>query len=264
MSDYALKVSDEEIGRYRLMADSAKASEADLWERAGIVPGAVVADVGCGPAAVSVVMADVVGPSGRVIGVERDESALAAARQVLDQAGATNVELLQGTGTASGLDEGSVDVVVMRHVLAHNGPEEQAIVAHLATLVQPGGCVYLVDIDGTAMRFLDIEPDLEDINDKYLEFHSRKGNDLQPGLRLGKLLTAAGLEVLEHTGRWNVIQAPPGMRPPSWAARQAMLDDGVITPADLERWEQAFARQDQSEVRPTIFASNFIAIGRRA
>jgi len=87
MTDYALQVSDEEIGRYRMMAERARTNEADLWAKAGIVPGATVADVGCGPAAVSVVMAAVVGPSGRVIGVERDESALAAARQVVEQAG---------------------------------------------------------------------------------------------------------------------------------------------------------------------------------
>lgn len=263
MSEYALKVSEQEIARYRQMADTAKTIEADLWERAGIVSGAVVADVGCGPAAMSVVMADIVGPTGRVIGVERDESALAAARQVVAQAGAANVELRQGTGTSAGLEPGSVDVVVMRHVLAHNGPEEGAIVAHLATLVRPGGCVYLVDIDGTAMRMIDVDPDLEDTNDSYVEFHRRKGNDLQPGLRLGKLLKAAGLEVVEHTGRYNVIAAPPGMRPPSWAARQAMVDDGVVTDGDVSRWEQAYARQDQQSHRPTIFASIFVAIGRR-
>lgn len=263
MADYALRVSDDEIARYRMMAQRARATEADLWVKAGIVSGAVVADVGCGPAAVSVVMADVVGPSGRVIGVERDESALTAARQLVDQAGASNVELRQGLATSTGLEAGSVDVAVMRHVLAHNCAEEEAIVAHLATLVRPGGCVYLVDIDATAFRMIDLDPDLADLHGKYLEFHKSKGNDLQPGLRLGNLLRAAGLELLEHTGRYDVMAAPPGMRPPPWAAREAMLEAGIVTGDDISRWEQAFGRSDRQEQPPTVFVTGFAGIGRK-
>jgi len=175
----------------------------------------------------------------------------------------TNVELRQGTGTESGLTPGSLDVVVMRHVLAHNGAEEAAIVAHLATLVKPGGCVYLVDIDGTAFRMMDLDPDLEDLHDTFVEFHRRKDNDLQPGLRLGKQLRAAGLEVLEHIGRYDVLQAPPGMRPPSWAAREAMVEESVITEDDVSRWGRAFERLDQQALRPTVFGAAFVAIGRR-
>lgn len=262
--DYALQVSPEEIGRYRMMADRARSSEAALWATAGIVPGAVVADVGCGPAAVSVVMAEVVGPEGRVIGVERDESALSAAQQVVAQAGVSNVELLKGTATDTGVDPESVDVVVMRHVLAHNAAREGEIVQHLATLVRPGGTVYLLDIDYPAFRMIDLPDDLKDLSGRYAELHRRQGNDLQPGPRLGRLLRQAGLDVVEHLARYETLVAPPGMRPPSWAARQAMLDAGVATSADVARWEAAFARSDTESFRPTVFASQYIAIGRRA
>ncbi len=54
MTAYTLAVSDIEVQRYRLMAEQARRQEAEAWELAGIVPGAVVADVGCGPAAVTV------------------------------------------------------------------------------------------------------------------------------------------------------------------------------------------------------------------
>jgi ubiquinone/menaquinone biosynthesis C-methylase UbiE len=61
MSDYALALSEAEIGRYRMMAAVARRDEAAQWEAAGIIPGARVADVGCGPGAVLVAMAEVVG-----------------------------------------------------------------------------------------------------------------------------------------------------------------------------------------------------------
>src|SRR3712207_3890197 len=226
------------------MARRAQSDEAHLWQRAGIGPGAVVADVGCGPGAVSVVLAGVVTPGGRVIGVEPDDSVRATAAQLVAEAGVDNVELRPGTGTETGMAPASVDVVMMRHVLAHNGPDEQRIVDHLARLVRPGGSVYLVDTDGTAVRMLHTDPDLEDLGARYAELHCRRGNDLRTGLRLGQLLGRAGLEVLLHEGRYAITPVPSGLRPPSWAARDAMVAEGIASVDDLRRWEAAFERLD--------------------
>ncbi|MGH9126971.1 MAG: methyltransferase domain-containing protein [Acidimicrobiales bacterium] len=124
-----------------MMAEQAQTSEASLWVTAGIVPGEIVADVGCGPGAVAVCMARAVGSSGRVIGVERDEVALAAARQLVAQSGLANVELRHGSATDPGVPDESVGGAVTRHVLAHNQPDEQHMVDHLARLVRPGGHV---------------------------------------------------------------------------------------------------------------------------
>lgn len=263
MPEYALAVSDEEVQRYRMMAAHAAATEAAWWRQAGIVPGAVVADVGCGPAATSVEMARAVAPGGRVVGVERDPEALAAARAVVGSAGIDNVELRQGEATVTGLDTSSMDVAVSRHVLAHNGGSEQAIVDHLAGLVRPGGCVYLVDVDLTAIRMLDGDPALADLGERYADFHRRRGNDPSVGLRLGKLLAGAGLEPFLHDGRHVILPVQPGFRPPSWAAREAMVAEGVATTDDLARWAAGFARMDAAAVRPTVFLPGFTAIGRR-
>ena len=263
MTEYSLAISDAEIRRYKLMAEGARQAEGDLWRQAGIVPGAVVADVGCGPAALSVVLARAVEPGGRVIGVERDGAALDAARRVIADSGVRNVELRQRAATETGLSSGSVDVGMCRNVLAHNGRDEQRIVDHLAELCRPGGVVYLVDVDGTAMRTLDIDPDLADLNEKYARFHSTRGNDLQTGLRLGKLLGAAGLDVLAYQGSYSIIPLPPGLRPPPWAARKAMLAEGVVTTEDVERWQRAFDRMDAADTRPTVFAPQFVALGRK-
>src|SRR5437879_6113476 len=103
MTEYTLAVSDAEVARYRVMAQHALASEARQLALAGVTDGALVADVGCGPAAMSVELATLVGPSGHVIGVEREDAALAAARQVVEQSGAGNVELRQGTATETGI-----------------------------------------------------------------------------------------------------------------------------------------------------------------
>lgn len=263
MADYALAVSAVVVQRYRGMAARAAEAEAHLWELAGIRPGAVVADVGCGPAAAAVEMARRVVPGGRVIGIERDQSALAAARAVLGASDDAPVVLRQGDATATGLEPGSVDVAVLRHVLAHNGGTEAAIVGHLAELVRPGGCVYLVDVDLTAIRTLHAPPEVDEITARYAEFHRRRGNDPVIGLRLADLLAAAGLEVLAFEGRYTIVTAQPGMRGPQWAARDSMVRDGLATQEDVARWGAAFEAMDAAPVRPVLFAPGFTAVGRR-
>jgi hypothetical protein len=150
-----------------------------------------------------------------------------------------------------------------RHVLAHNGGHEAAIVAHLASLAATGGCVYLVDIDATALRITPIDPELDDLNEHYWQFHRAKGNDLSVGLRLGDLLSDAGLSIERYASRAPVIRLPRGMRPPAWAARDDMVAAGFATEADVTRWQQAFVRLDSVERRPWLFAAGFVAIGRR-
>ena len=152
---------------------------------------------------------------------------------------------------------------MLRHVLAHNGGAEDAIVAHLAALVRPGGCVYLVDVDGTAMRTLPEHADLTDLQERYAAFRAARGDDNRAGLRLADRLVRAGLKLVEFRGRYLIGQPPASVRPPSWAAREAMVTAGVATEDDVRRWDRAFQAVQGSPVRPTIFAPIFSAVGRR-
>ena len=263
MTEYALKLSDAELARYRYMAESAAQSEADLWAAAGVVEGAAVADVGCGPGAVSAVLARLVGPSGSVRAVDRDADVVEAARATARMAGVDNVTFGVAEAGESGIPPGSVDLVMIRHVLAHNGGGEQAIVDHAASLVRPGGAVYLVDVDMLAIRLRPPDADLIDLNTRYKQWHAQRGNDLAVGLRLGELLAGAGLVEVEHHGRYQIFPVPPGFRPPSWAGRAALADAGLATPSDIERWEAAFTRLDDRQPRPVQFVPQFMAFGRR-
>ncbi len=260
-TDYALELTDDEAARYRMMAELAAADEADDWSAAGIVPGAAVADIGCGPGAILAVLADIVGPSGLAVGVDRDAHAVERAAHAV--AGSPQAAVRLGSADDTGLEPRSFDVAMCRHVLAHNGGHEAEVVGHLATLVKPGGAVYLVDVDMTSARRLDHDPQL-DIDDHYRAFHARRGADLTIGLRLGSLLEGAGLEVERYRCVSKVQRLPVGMRGPQWAARGAMVAEGVATPEDVDRWDAAFERMDRAPERPWMFIPIFVAVGRQA
>ena len=260
---YPLGLDEAEVERYRVMAEAARQAEADLWERAGILAGARVADVGCGPGAMLPALAAAVGPHGRVTAVDADPEAVAAATALVVAADLGNVAVRQGRAEATGLAAGSLEVVMLRHVLAHNGGREDAIVAHLATLVRPGGCLYLVDADLTAIRVIPEaqHPDLVEMQERYLSFRAVRGDDNAAGLRLAERLITAGLELVEFRGRYVIRELSPGLRSPAWAAREAMVAAGLATAEDLRRWDRAF--EATARCPPTFFAPMFTAIGRR-
>lgn len=260
-ASYSLALTDQERLRYRLMASSAAENEAAEWKQAGIVNGARVADVGCGPGALLRLLAERVGATGTAIGIDADETAISCAREEISDLPHAYARV--GSATETGLDPAAYDVVMCRHVLAHNGGHEGEIVAHLACLTAPGGCVYLADVDATALRISGDAPDLEDLMDRYRRFQAARGNDLSVGLRLGDLLTEAGLTVERFACRAPVIRLWPGMRPPAWAARAEMVAEGFATASDVSRWEEAFARRDSAQERPWLFPATFVAIGRR-
>jgi SAM-dependent methyltransferase len=267
-STYALRLSDDELGRYRMMAARARAEEGDLWTLAGLVPGVRVADVGCGPGAMLVTLAEIVGPTGRVVGVDDDPAAVGAARVALAAArlrsnAVAPGSVRRGRAEATGLTPGSLDTVVLRHVLAHNGGAEQRIVDHLATLVRPGGRVYLLDVDLTAGAFVGLSAEATELQSRYLRWHVQRGNDPRIGRRLPDLGRAAGLEVVGSRS-WTVGgPAPRGMRGPAWAARDELVRAGLATPADVRRWDRAFARLDHGAERPEFALDLFAAVCRR-
>ena len=116
---YVLGSSEEELARLARQARILDQFTQPLLREAGIRSGMRVLDVGCGAGDVTFLVADLVGPSGRVVGLDRAAEALATARTRARQAGRDNVEFVQGDLSADALDVGNgpFDAVTGRAVL---------------------------------------------------------------------------------------------------------------------------------------------------
>jgi len=266
-TDYSLALSDIEIERYRMMARIAHETESAEWARAGIAEGAVVADVGCGPGLLLLELAAVVGPTGRVAGVDREADAVATAQALIAAAGVAHAAAQRGDAWATGLEAGSFDVVNIRHVLAHNQPDDvDAILRHALELLRPGGAIFLLDVVLTGMRMDPEVPAIRELEDRYVDYLRDTGRDPAIGPKLGSLVRAAGFVDVE---RLASVTMPPTaslatIRPPAWAARDAMIASGHATAADVERWEAAFAQFQPRviELGAQIFAPFYTVIAR--
>ena len=69
-STYALGHSEQELGRLSRQAQAFEPFTRQLLEQAGINRGMRVLDVGCGSGDVAFLAADLVGPTGEVIGAD--------------------------------------------------------------------------------------------------------------------------------------------------------------------------------------------------
>src|SRR5690606_21893055 len=142
---YTLGHTEQELDRLISQASFFGELTEHVLGLAGLEPGMRVLDVGCGPGDVSFLAARLVGPAGVVIGVDRAEPAIAAARAGADAAGLNNVHFLVADAAEVSLDA-PVDAVIGRLILMHL-PDPAAVLAHLRTLLVPGGLLVFQEMD---------------------------------------------------------------------------------------------------------------------
>jgi SAM-dependent methyltransferase len=117
------------------------------YARMHIAPGAAVLDVGCGPATDTLPLAALVGPAGRVAGVDQDAAMVAEAERRAQAAGlGERVEHRQADAAALPFDTGAFDAVRCERLFMHLRQPEQAL-AEMMRVARPGGRVVVMDTD---------------------------------------------------------------------------------------------------------------------
>jgi 2-polyprenyl-3-methyl-5-hydroxy-6-metoxy-1,4-benzoquinol methylase len=94
-SDYVLGSRDAEHDRLIRQAARLAPITERLFREAGIGPGQRVLDLGSGVGDVTMLVARLVGPSGEVVGVERDSRSIRAGQSLWLEAGLSNVSFIQ-------------------------------------------------------------------------------------------------------------------------------------------------------------------------
>jgi precorrin-6B methylase 2 len=119
--------------------------------RPAVEPGGSWADIGAGEGAFTLALADLLGPSGRIVAVDRDASALGRAAEAV-AARLPAAELTTVVGDFTGpliLDSaGELDGLVAANSLHFVGRDRQVdVVRALAAQLRPGGRFVVVEYD---------------------------------------------------------------------------------------------------------------------
>src|SRR5262252_421615 len=142
---YVLGSDPQELGRLDRQAAFIEPPTRLLLQAAGIAPGMRVLDLGTGLGHVARIAAELVGPGGSIVGVDRSVQALTVARQRVDAAGETRVSFVEGDVSRWRADE-PYDAIVGRLVLFHLADPVAAVRHHLENL-RPGGLFVALDFD---------------------------------------------------------------------------------------------------------------------
>lgn len=101
-------------------------------------PGETILELGCGGGLDTALLAERVGPEGRVIGVDWAGPMLDRARANLQQLGHTNVTFLHAPAESLPLADNSVDCVVSNGIF-NLSADKDAIFAEIRRVLKPGG-----------------------------------------------------------------------------------------------------------------------------
>ena len=159
-TDHWKHIEDDRMARYERMFEWRKDRGA-LLAPATIGPGHRVLDFGSGLGFMALAIADIVGETGHVHGVDlnarfvADASARAAER--------ANVSFHRVTGPEIPLADGAVDRVVCKNVLEYV-PDVDATLAELRRVLAPGGRIHIMDSD---WGFVVVEPWGKENVDRY-------------------------------------------------------------------------------------------------
>jgi SAM-dependent methyltransferase len=109
-----------------------------LLARSAVAPGEKVLEVGCGTAAATVALAEAVGGTGEVVGIDISEPMLAAARKRISQSGLRNIMLLQADAQVHAFEPNRFDLIASRFgVMFFADPT--AAFRNLLGAMRPGG-----------------------------------------------------------------------------------------------------------------------------
>jgi ubiquinone/menaquinone biosynthesis C-methylase UbiE len=120
------------------------ADAARLVDVLAVRPGAILADIGAGDAALSIPMAREVGPAGHIFATELGGAPLERLRQAVAAAGVKNIEAIEGDPRRTNLPAACCDGIFIRNVY-HHFADPPAMNASLRDALKPGRRLAVLD-----------------------------------------------------------------------------------------------------------------------
>ncbi|HEY7415498.1 MAG TPA: methyltransferase domain-containing protein [Ktedonobacteraceae bacterium] len=229
-----------------------------------LIPGSLVIDAGCGPGLWTPLLAEAIGPTGCIVGVDISLEALVTAQRRCQQSGYRHqVQYKRASLEQLPLDHGIADVIFSANVSQYLEDPVETFAAMSRYLVQ-GGRLIVKDIDFGSLRFSPVDPALQEC-----VFTARKRWELERiaqgyayedswvGPKLAGYLEAAGYQQVE-THTYHIMRRAPLTRS-MFTYLQGLAewfvceDVPYLSDKDVTIWLQAFLDEETC----VLLANNF-------
>lgn len=177
------------------------ASTKQLFEQAGILPGMKVLDVGCGAGDVALLLAELIGPTGSLVGIDAYPRVLEVARARLHASGMTNATFLAGDIRKLEL-ENDFDAVVGRNVLMYMADPAE-VLRICASYLHPGGVIAFEEAEWSilegSIKIPSMPPLARQLTTWTIDGFRQSGVEMQMSFRFPQFFVDAGLPSPEIT-----------------------------------------------------------------
>ncbi len=242
---YVLGARDvEEVARLKLQHDVWKEKTDSAIRKAHFSKGDRLLDLGCGPGALSLDLAELTGPEGSVLAIDKSELFIKLLRE---QAGLLDrpwIDARVGDVAEYPYAENSLDGVVCRWMLMFL-VEPELVLEKLARALKPGGRIVVMEY--VQFRSMSLWPAGEAFKKLYHAVHEligTFGGNADIGGRVPEILTALGFEVIDmipmlRVGRpgsalWDWLDATHKNHP-------NLVEAGLISQEDLDAYLHEWA-----------------------
>ena len=190
-NSYVLGHADQELDRLTIQARILEPSTRQLLQEAGLRPGMRVLDIGCGSGDVSFLAASLVGPTGRVVGVDLAPAAVRRASARALSANLNNVSFVEGDPFDMEFTD-RFDAVIGRLVMMYI-PNPVAALQKLVRHLHRDGVIVVQEIDMESCRSMPTSPLFEQCVRWVSQTLHKTGARIRMGLELHALFINAGL-----------------------------------------------------------------------
>lgn len=195
-------VHAREVSEYQRLREQAsmwQSATEQVLDKIGLEPGMSCLDLGSGPGAVMRLMADRVGPTGRVTGVDIDGTLGKQALADLRAQGGAAFEMIEADMlTLEEIPGAPFDLTFCRLFLMHM-QEPVAALEKMLFWTKPGGIMAVQEFDFGAIAVEPICPAMAEFNRLFESVFRAHGRNLRAGRQLPAQFEAAGIGVPDGT-----------------------------------------------------------------
>jgi SAM-dependent methyltransferase len=243
--DYLLGTHEPELARLGLQHRVWRPTALACWDRAGISVGSRVLDVGAGPGFAALDLAEVVGPTGEVVAIERSARFARHAAAVCRARGLDQVRVHELDLMADALPAEGMDASWCRWVACFvSSPAD--LVAKLAAALRPGGvAIFHEYADYAAWRTCPPLPMLAEFVQEVMASWRAAGGEPDVAPALVGHLADAGFRIREAVPRTFCI----GPRDHAWQWPASFLEVYPDRLVELGRADAVWADRVRREFR---------------
>jgi arsenite methyltransferase len=202
-----------------------------LLERAPLVRGATMLDVGCGTGFLTIELAQRCGPGARVYAIDPWPAAMARLERKLAYYGIGNVQLIRRGAEATGLPDACADLIVS-NLGINNFADPDAVLAECLRVAKPGGRLILTtNLQGhMAEVYTGLGKVLEDLGlqDRLAALTEQEAHRGTVATTVGRLAAAGFVDIVHEESSYPMRFADGTAMLGHWFMRTAFIPNWLV------------------------------------